>query len=78
MDGGQVADELKRHRPMLPILLYSGYSSCIPRRTMALVDGLVEKTDGVGALLRGLADVLGSKKRPSGTQVSLRRGKSRR
>lgn len=57
MDGGQVAEEIRRDRPTIPILLLSAYSS-LPERVLGKIDANVMKGQGPAALLASLARLL--------------------
>jgi len=41
MSGGEVASVLKRERPTLPTLLFSGFIAEVPLQTLALVDAAI-------------------------------------
>jgi CheY-like chemotaxis protein len=60
LDGAYVAGEIRRLRPQLPIVMFSG--SCPPdsRRINDLVESFVHKSEGVPALLAALQKVLGA------------------
>ena len=70
MNGGEVALEMKRLRPDIPIILFSG-SPDIPSSTLTHVDALVAKGEGLRPLLSVLARLLQipGKKR-SGSDIS--------
>ena len=57
MNGGEVALEMKRLRPDVPIILFSG-SPDIPSSTLTHVDALVAKGEGLRPLLSVLARLL--------------------
>jgi CheY-like chemotaxis protein len=64
MTGAEVAQELKRMSPDLPILLFSGACD-IPPSAVAHLDVLVHKSDGVNALLTNLEKLIrGSAAKP--------------
>jgi CheY-like chemotaxis protein len=50
MNGGEVAQELRRLRPQTPIILLSAYVT-LPENHVALVDGYVTKGESTEALL---------------------------
>jgi CheY-like chemotaxis protein len=57
MNGGEVAREMKRLRPDVPIILFSG-SLDIPSSTLLYVDAFVAKGEGLRPLLAVLARLL--------------------
>jgi two-component system alkaline phosphatase synthesis response regulator PhoP len=69
MDGGEVALEMKRLRPELPIILFSG-SLDIPSSTLMRIDAFVTKGEGLRPLLAVLARLL---QVPGKKQAAVRR-----
>jgi CheY-like chemotaxis protein len=57
MDGGAVAEKMKRLRPAVPILLLSAYVD-LPRETLAFVDRSVTKGEPPPMLLVTIAELL--------------------
>jgi len=57
MNGGEVAQEMKRLRPDVPIILFSG-SPDIPSSTLMHLDAVVAKGEGLRPLLAVLARLL--------------------
>jgi CheY-like chemotaxis protein len=57
MNGGEVAQEMKRLRPDVPIILFSGLPD-IPSSTLMHVDAVVAKGEGLRPLLAVLARLL--------------------
>ena len=57
MNGGEVARKMKRLRPDVPIILFSG-SQDIPFSTFMCVDAFVAKGEGLHPLLAVLARLL--------------------
>ena len=57
MNGGDVADELKKRRPEVPIVLLSAYVN-MPEDVLGKVDHYMVKGDGAPVLLQRLSDVL--------------------
>ena len=68
-DGGKVAAELRRFQPDTPIVLFSG-SQEIPPNVSAIVDVVLPKSEGLGALLAVLQRLL---RIPTGEPVAVRR-----
>lgn len=60
MDGLDLARTLKEQFPSLPLIALSGYSSELPAEFHRLMGGCVDKGSHPAALLRLLAEVLGS------------------
>ena len=56
LNGGDVALEMKRFRPDVPIILFSG--SDVPRSTRTHVDAFVAKSERISTLLAHLARLL--------------------
>jgi CheY-like chemotaxis protein len=54
MDGGEVALEIRRTRPDLPIIMLSGFPQEIPPPVRAFVDVLVQKGRNLSLLLAAL------------------------
>jgi len=69
MNGGEVARKMKRLRPDVPIILFSG-SQDIPSSTFMCVDAFVAKGEGLHPLLAVLARLL---QVPGKKQVAVRR-----
>lgn len=59
MDGGQVAVEMRRQRPEIPILLLSAYIN-LPSDLIELVDMTVLKGDGPEKLIEKIREMLGN------------------
>ncbi len=59
MDGGEVAEQMRRLRPEVPIVMLSACLT-VPEQTREIVDGFVEKGMGTGALLRAVRRALDS------------------
>jgi CheY-like chemotaxis protein len=57
MNGGEVAVEMRRLRPEVPILLLSAYVN-LPQEVLHVVDGALVKGDGPNALLGRLRQIL--------------------
>lgn len=57
MDGGAVAQEMRRLRPEIPIILLSAYIN-LPPEVVRMVDCTMLKGDGPGVLLRTIKDLL--------------------
>jgi len=49
MDGGEVAHNMRRLKPAVPIIIFSGLLT-LPERVMALVDGFISAGDDPDAL----------------------------
>jgi CheY-like chemotaxis protein len=60
MDGGEVAAELKRRNPQLPVVLFSG-STIFPDRLRRLADAICDKAEPLERLLAILKGVLAKK-----------------
>jgi CheY-like chemotaxis protein len=58
MDGAEVAREIRRTRPNLPIVMFSGFPQEIPSPVRALVDALALKGTNLSALLDALDELL--------------------
>ena len=58
MDGGEVAGEIRRSWPDLPIVLLSGFPQDIPPQVLALVNAVVIKGRGAPELLRAVEAAL--------------------
>jgi CheY-like chemotaxis protein len=58
MDGAEVAREIRRTRPDLPIIMLSGYPHEIPADVRSLVNAAVMKGESPTALLEALYQVL--------------------
>ena len=59
MNGGVVAEILRRDHPHLPILFLSGYTAEIPAPALKMADGLIEKGEPTIVLVRELERVTG-------------------
>lgn len=57
MDGGAVAQEMRRLRPGVPIILLSAYIN-LPPEVVRMVDCTMLKGGGPGVLLRTIKDLL--------------------
>ena len=57
MDGGATAHELRRIRPEVPIIIFSG-ALTLPDRVMAMVDGFVSTSEEPRVLLRTIDTLL--------------------
>jgi len=57
MDGGEVARELKRQNPQVPILFLSAHLT-LPREVLKLVDGFVTKGESPAQLLEKIANAV--------------------
>jgi CheY-like chemotaxis protein len=68
MNGGEVAEVIKRERPRLPILLLSGVLFENPERLLYLVDAFVQKGEHPDVFLSAVERLVKgrSKKQPSG------------
>jgi DNA-binding response OmpR family regulator len=64
MDGESVARELRRLRPQLPIIMYSGVLEKIPARVLELVDEFVSKQEPVASLVHYIPLVVARADRP--------------
>ena len=63
MDGAQVAQEIRRVRPSMPILMYSGALEELPAQVLDLVDDFVSKQEPFPNLLYQIRNV-GLRSRP--------------
>src|SRR5271170_11155 len=68
MDGGQVAVEMRKRRPEVPILLLSAYIN-LPAEVVQIVDFTVLKGEGPAELLTKVRRMLSSSQGQSGTEV---------
>ena len=57
LDGAMLAERFKFHRPLLPIVMFSG-AERIPREALRHVDALVQKGQSADRLLTVLGEVL--------------------
>ena len=57
MDGGQVAEEMRRIKPTMPILMYSGALEELPDRALEFVDEFVSKQEPFSNLLFHITNV---------------------
>lgn len=57
MNGGVLAERMKRLKPSVPILLLSAYVD-LPHETLALVDKYLTKGDGPVVMLHAIAELL--------------------
>jgi CheY-like chemotaxis protein len=64
MDGEAVARELRRLRPILPIIMYSGVLEKVPTRVLELVDEFVSKQEPVSSLVHYIPRALARADRP--------------
>ncbi len=58
MDGGEVASEIRRGWPNLPIVLLSGFPYELPSRVRELVNAVVMKGGGTSELLHAIETLL--------------------
>jgi CheY-like chemotaxis protein len=58
MSGDQIAEELKRLYPRVPIVLVSGFQE-LPETLLGMVDGYVRKGEDPEAVIRTITQVLG-------------------
>lgn len=71
MDGGEVAQAMRRERPQIPIMLLSAYIN-LPAETVALVDVTLLKGEGPLELLERLRTMLAAAVPPAaGDSVTL-------
>jgi CheY-like chemotaxis protein len=56
MDGGTVLRNMKRHNPLLPVIMVS--ANQLPSEVLACADGYVAKGDGPAALLENIKQLL--------------------
>jgi len=75
--GEEVARELKRDHPNLPILLLSGFPS-VPESARAVVDAFIVKGDPTDAFLRTIESLLGSRAATSASQPETNTGSSKK
>ena len=70
MDGGQVAELLRREHPEIPIVLLTGVAWEVPEMAIRMVDAYVRKGESAEVLLSAIAWVLnrGKRKPTSGTR----------
>jgi len=81
MDGEAVSAEIRRIKPEVPILLFSGYAAEIPPRLLRLVDGYFPKGESLPEFLVELERVLsgvGGRKSPVTATLADRLKKSRK
>lgn len=64
MDGEAVARELRRSRPLMPIIMYSGALEKIPNRVLEMVDEFVSKQEPVSNLMHYIPLVVARADRP--------------
>lgn len=64
MDGGVVAEMLRRDHPHIPILFLSGCTGEIPAPALKMADGLIEKGESTVVLVRALERVTGMSAMP--------------
>jgi CheY-like chemotaxis protein len=62
IDGAMLAERIKTHRPLLPIVMFSGAEQ-LPKAALKNVDALVRKGETSGQLLRVLSELLPEQKR---------------
>ena len=65
MDGSQVATEMRRSKPQIPIMLLSAYVS-LPEDVLRLVDTFLTKGEGPHALLTKIAELVRRIPQPEG------------
>lgn len=58
IDGGTVAQEMKRHKPNVPVVIVT--ASALPEETVMCADCFVRKGDGPAQLLEKIAELLSS------------------
>ena len=75
--GEEVARELKRTDPNLPILLLSGFPS-VPDSARGAVDAFIVKGDPTDAFLRTIESLLGSRAATSASQRETNTGSSKK
>jgi DNA-binding response OmpR family regulator len=68
MDGGQVAVEMRKQRPDVPILLLSAYIN-LPNEVVQMVDFTVLKGEGPTELLAKVRAMINTRRDKSGTEV---------
>ncbi len=56
MDGGAVAQEMKKHKPLVPVIIVSG--SPVPEDTLTCVDCFIRKGEGPALLLAKVEQLL--------------------
>lgn len=81
MDGEAVSAEIRRIKPGVPILLFSGYAAEIPARLLQRVDGYFPKGESLPEFLVELERVLDGrwgKKLPARATLADRLNKSRK
>ena len=78
MDGGTVAREMKKHSPLVPIVMVSG--NRVPGEALATVDCFIPKGDGPELLLAAIHQFLGNSdgRRKPMTPAKLSRVRERR
>jgi DNA-binding response OmpR family regulator len=64
MDGEAVAHELRRLRPLMPIIMYSGALEKVPARVLELVDEFVSKQEPISNLVHYIPRVVARADRP--------------
>jgi CheY-like chemotaxis protein len=69
MHGGLVAEEMKRLKPSVPILMLTAYVD-LPNETLALVDAAITKGDPPAALLGTIFDLLRERRGPHKRSVA--------
>ena len=57
LDGGATAREMRRLRPEVPIIIFSG-ALTLPDRVMAMIDGFVSTSEEPEVLLRAINQLL--------------------
>jgi two-component system response regulator GlrR len=57
LDGGATAREMRRMRPEVPIIIFSG-ALTLPDRVMAMIDGFVSTSEEPEVLLRAIDQLL--------------------
>ena len=57
LDGGATAREMRRLRPEVPIIIFSG-ALTLPDRVMAMIDGFVSTSEEPEVLLRAIDQLL--------------------
>lgn len=56
MDGGAVAQEMKKRKPLVPVIMVSG--SSVPEHTLTCVDCFIRKGEGPALLLEKVEQLL--------------------
>jgi CheY-like chemotaxis protein len=73
LSGDQLAVELKRRRPDLPVVMLTGFGALMNGETSTSVDALLTKPVSLAALRRALADVAPTAASPSAGTAGMQR-----